>query len=398
MSERRQQQQTAPGQHAIDMPRRSKQQRKAQAAAAASPATSTSSSRSAVIDVDDPYDTPEPASVAPAGEPFYDAFAKLEVLIAQASNQLAQVLRTLKLLKSQPQDAEQLQLGQHLSMQLQASGTILDELAQLQSQFNAIKTSSKLPSEEKSRRRQLRDQANIDIDKMRHSYQVISGAALQRTGEVPMSRSNSWHSRQQLQQQQAQQQRDEYEEDAQYDAGGLSRAEAERAQSQSLLSTSRGGGGLDGLGGAPRSSAGASPSQALQQQQQHALQLPSTFQRQGEAEEVGDLDGHLSMLAEDQRARRELFLAVSRDVSQMSELFADFNSKVTAQQDHIEHMDDLIIRSAANADAAHMEITLAQQYQAAKRRKKCCLFFVGIIALVLAFLFLWVAFGDDQSY
>lgn len=111
------------------------------------------------------------------------------------------------------------------------------------------------------------------------------------------------------------------------------------------------------------------------------------------SEYIGELDGHLAMLA-DQAAERQRFMkTIESDVVQVHDLFRDVNAMVNAQQQMVDDIDAKITDTQENARQGMEQLLQAQQYQAAKRKKMCCLVLVLIIAIFLFFLFIWVAFG-----
>jgi hypothetical protein len=257
----------------------------------------------------------------------------------------------------------------------------------------------------------VRAQANSDITQMRQSHALISAAALQRTGQLPMSRSTSRNGLNGERERKEpgrdtdrgsrgrssgrrEQGRGDGDEEQGY---GRSEEEDENALRQSLVAAARdGGGGLSGLGGDDGCSSSSTAAASFSSSSSISLQLPSTFQRQGSVEEVGDLEGHATMLATAEAARLDFMQQLSRDVAQVGDLFQDVQYLVTQQAAMIDVIDDNIAAGHSNASQAETQVRRAREYQKARRRKLCCLAFLALIMLALAFLFIWVAFGDTN--
>lgn len=334
------------------------------------------------------------------------------------------------------------------SDQLVSTGTSLDDLYLLQTHFNALATrGAQLDQAERvstpaclpkphalhhtettqgqchllmllfpllvhvcvlqARRRSLREQANADIEQMRHNYSLIRGATLQHTGEVPMSRSSS---RTRTRDSASYQQDDDDTNDDEQERFFSQREykqqrrdatrEHEEATRHSLLAAARdGGGGLSGLepsGRSPERAGGSGSSSRSHSSDSSSLQLPATFQREGALEDIGDLDGHMSMLATSARHRAEFMQQLSSDVVQVHELFQDVNYIVSAQQSMIDSIDDNIDDGRTHALQAEEQIRMAREYQRSRRRKLCCLCLLALLLFLFVFLFVWVAFDDDD--
>jgi len=101
-------------------------------------------------------------------------------------------------------------------------------------------------------------------------------------------------------------------------------------------------------------------------------------------------------LLENTRARAEFMKQIERDVIQVHGLFADVHEMVNEQQTMVDAIDMNISETEENARAGMEQLLQAQAYQAAKRRKMCCLVLMTAVAFLIFCLFLWVAFGGNN--
>lgn len=115
---------------------------------------------------------------------------------------------------------------------------------------------------------------------------------------------------------------------------------------------------------------------------------------QQQSEWIGELDGHLAMLAEQAAERAAFMRTIESDVIQVRDLFEDVNQMVYAQQPMIDDIEGIITETQENARQGMDQLIEAQQYQAAKRKKMCFLVLMAVIAILLFFLFVWVAFSN----
>lgn len=115
---------------------------------------------------------------------------------------------------------------------------------------------------------------------------------------------------------------------------------------------------------------------------------------QQHSEWIGELDGHLAMLARQSAERAAFMRTIESDVVQVRDLFQDVHDMVHIQQPMIDLIEGNITDTQENARQGMDQLIEAQQYQAAKRKKMCFLVLVAVIAMLLFFLFVWVAFGN----
>ena len=66
-------------------------------------------------------------------------------------------------------------------------------------------------------------------------------------------------------------------------------------------------------------------------------------------------------------------------VAQVQEIFSELATIVSEQGAQIEHISSSIENTAAQTSRANEELRVASQHQAATRRRKCCLYGLGLL-------------------
>lgn len=113
------------------------------------------------------------------------------------------------------------------------------------------------------------------------------------------------------------------------------------------------------------------------------------------SEYIGELDGHLAMLAEQAADRGRFMKSLENDVIQVQSMFHEFSYLARAQEPMVDDIERMINDTGSNVLRGESELIQARKHQVARRKKLCCLCLMMIASVMIFILFLWVAFDDN---